>query len=47
MVSILSAVSPIILIIIPLSINPDFYVTFQAQEINLTAANVTIDPEIR
>ena len=47
MVSILSAVSPIILIIIPLGINPDFYVTFQTQEVNLTVANVTITPEIR
>ena len=48
MVSVLSAVAPIILIIIPLGINPEFYVTFEPpQEINLTVANATVDPEIR
>lgn len=47
MVSILSAVAPIVLIIIPLGINPEFYVTFEPQEVNLTVANVTVDPEIR
>ncbi len=48
MVSVLSAVSPIILIVIPLGINPEFYVARASDpSVDLTVANVTADPEIR
>ena len=48
MVSVLSAVAPIILIIIPLGISPEFYVTRESNpQVDLTVANVTADPEIR
>ena len=41
------AVSPIILVIIPLAVNPEFMVTFETQEMTLSAVNTTIEPELR
>ena len=43
-----TAVSPIILVIIPLAIDPNFMVTYEPQPVmNQSIANITVEQEIR
>ena len=43
-----TAVSPILLVIIPLAIDRDFMVTYEPQpEMNLSIANITVERQIQ